>query len=58
MKAYVAVQKKLLLLTYALWRHQTPYEPLHTVQARNDKKIVPLVGTTLDQTTVVELSFG
>ncbi len=57
MKAYVAVQKKLLLLAYALWRHQTSYEPGHAAQAKNDKKIVPTSGTTLDQTTLAELSF-
>jgi len=69
MKAYVAVQKKLLLLAYALWRHQTKYDPMHSVQAetkallsrkpdQNDKKIVPTSGTTQDQSTVAELSFG
>lgn len=69
MKAYVAVQKKLLLLAYALWRHQTKYDPMHSVQAETkklltgepgqaDKKIVPTSGTTQDQSTVVELSFG
>lgn len=57
MKAYVAVQKKLLLLAYALWRRQVPYEPMYSIQAkaetllisksnRNDKKIVPTGGTT------------
>ena len=69
MKAYVAVQKKLLLLAYALWRHQTKYAPMHSVQAatealltrkpgQTDKKIVPTNGTIQDQSTVVELSFG
>lgn len=65
MKAYVAVQKKLLLLTYALWRHQTKYDPLYSQYAEqanrpepNGKKIVPTSGTTLDQPTVAELSFG
>ena len=69
MKAYVAVQKKLLLLAYALWRHQTKYDPMHSVQPETeallsrkldptDKKIVPTSGTTQDQSTIVELSFG
>ena len=69
MKAYVAVQKKLLLLAYGLWRHQTTYDPTHSTQAKketlstskpdqNDKKIVPASGTTRDQSTVAELSFG
>ena len=68
MKAYVAVQKKLLLLAYGLWRHQTTYNPMHSIQAKretlstsksdqNDKKIVPTSGTTQDQSTVAELSY-
>lgn len=69
MKAYVAVQKKLLLLAYALWRHQTKYVPKQSTPAeieapltnkpnQSDKKIVPTSGTTRDQSTVAELSFG
>jgi len=65
MKAYVAVQKKLLLLAYALWRHQTKYDPLYARDVeltgqleQNNKKIVPSGGTTQDQSTVAELSFG
>ncbi|WP_256432987.1 transposase [Spirosoma foliorum] len=69
MKAYVVVQKKLLLLAYAVWRHQTKYDPMHSVQPETDslltskpgqdsKKIVPTSGTTQDQSAVVELSFG
>jgi transposase len=69
MKAYVAVQKKLLLLAYALWRHQTTYVPAHADQAAKEnlltskldqtsKKIAPTSGTTQDQSTVAELSFG
>ena len=57
MKAYVAVQKKLLLLAYALWRHQTKYVPRLSTPAETealltgkpdqiDKKIVPTSGTT------------
>ena len=57
MKAYVAVQKKLLLLAYALWRHQTKYVPKQSTPAeveapltskpdQSDKKIVPTSGTT------------
>jgi len=68
MKAYVAVQKKLLLLAYALWRHQTKYDPMHSVQAETeallsrkldltDKKIVPTSGTTQDQLAEDELSY-
>jgi transposase len=69
MKAYVAVQKKLLLLAYGLWRSQTTYDPMHSIQTKkeslltsksdqNDKKIVPPSGTTRDQSAVAELSFG
>ncbi|WP_425290680.1 transposase [Spirosoma linguale] len=64
MKAYVAVQKKLLLLAYALWRHQTKYDPLYShgpglseSLVQNEKKIVPTSGTTQDQSTLAELSF-
>ena len=65
MKAYVAVQKKLLLLAYALWRHQTKYDPqygrdaeLTDRLAQNDKKIVLTSRTIQDQPAVAELSFG
>ena len=69
MKAYVAVQKKLLLLAYALWHHQTTYVPAHADQAAKEnlltskldqtsKKIAPTSGTTQDQSTVAVLSFG
>ena len=36
MKAYVAVQKKLLLLAYALWRHQITYDPMHSIRAATE----------------------
>lgn len=69
MKAYVAVQKKLLLLAYALWCHQTKYNPMHSTQVETEtpltskrdqaaKKIVPTSRTTRDQSAVAELSFG
>ncbi|SFE88190.1 IS110 family RNA-guided transposase [Spirosoma endophyticum] len=59
MKAYVAVQKKLLLLAYAVWRHEVDYNPSYFMsQSRIGKKIVPTSGTTQDQSTVVGLSFG
>jgi transposase len=29
MKSYVAVQKKLLVIIYALWKHNSAYEPDH-----------------------------
>lgn len=31
MKAYVAVQKKLLLLAYARWRHEADYDPSYCI---------------------------
>ena len=59
MKAYVAVQKKLLLLAYALWRHEADYDPSYFMsQSSMGKKIVPASRTTQDQSTVAELSFG
>ena len=58
MKAYVAVQKRLLLMAYALWRHGVKYDPEYLAnQASKDKKIVPTGGTTQDQLAVAELSY-
>ncbi|WP_093829248.1 IS110 family RNA-guided transposase [Spirosoma endophyticum] len=58
MKAYVAVQKRLLLMAYALWRHGVKYDPLYLAnQASQDKKIVPTSGTTQDQPAEAELSY-
>jgi len=53
MKAYVAVQKKLLILCFALWKNNTDYNPMYytnNVKELNgrDKKIVPINGTTQD----------
>jgi len=58
MKAYVAVQKKLLTLCYAIWRNGTEYDPMYYANnvkelkgmdgCENIKKIVPPVGTTQD----------
>ena len=58
MKAYVAVQKRLLLMAYALWRHQVDYDPEYLAnRAEWAKKIVPTSGTTQDQLAVAELSY-
>ncbi|MBC3788400.1 transposase [Spirosoma utsteinense] len=58
MKAYVAVQKRLLLMAYALWRHEVKYDPEYlTNRVENDKKIVPTSGTTQDQLAETELSY-
>ncbi|WP_232541321.1 hypothetical protein [Spirosoma endbachense] len=58
MKAYVAVQKRLLLMTYALWRHGVDYDPEYLAnRAEKDKKIVPTGGTTQDQLAEAELSY-
>lgn len=58
MKAYVAVQKRLLLMAYALWRHGVKYDPEYLAnQAEKDKKIVPTSGTTQDQLAEAELSY-
>jgi hypothetical protein len=58
MKAYVAVQKKLLTLCYAIWRNGTGYDPMYYANnvkelkgmdgCENIKKIVPAGGTTQD----------
>lgn len=58
MKAYVAVQKRLLLMAYALWRHGTEYDPMYlTNRTEHDKKIVPTSRTTQDQMAEAELSY-
>jgi transposase len=58
MKAYVAVQKRLLLMAYALWRHGVDYDPEYLAnRASKDKKIVPTGGTTQDQLAEAELSY-
>jgi transposase len=58
MKAYVAVQKRLLLMAYALWRHEVEYDPEYLAnRAEKDKKIVPTSGTTQDQQAEAELSY-
>lgn len=56
MKAYVAVQKKLLTLCYAIWRNGAEYDPMYYVNNAKElkgmdgcetiKKIVPAGGTT------------
>lgn len=58
MKAYVAVQKRLLLMAFALWRHGVDYDPAYlTNRASSGKKIVPAGGTTQDQPAVAGLSY-
>lgn len=32
MKAYVAVQKKLLVLVYSIWKSEAIYDPLYSTQ--------------------------
>ena len=52
MKGYVAVQKKLLMLCYAIWKNGTEYNPNYSNNVKEhqniDKKIVPTSGTTQD----------
>lgn len=53
MKGYVAVQKKLLTLCYAIWKNDVPYDPKYNSNnvkelENKDKKIVPTGGTTQD----------
>jgi transposase len=48
-KGYVAVQKKLLTLCYAIWKNNTDYNSNNVKEQENiDKKIVPTSGTTQD----------
>ena len=58
MKAYVAVQKRLLLMVYALWRKGCEYEADYVAKlAEAAKKIVPTSGTTQDQGAEAVLSY-
>lgn len=62
MKAYVAVQKKLLTLCFSLWKSGTLYQPNHSpMMSKNEfpvKKVGPTSGPTQDQSALAELSFG
>ena len=58
MKAYVAVQKRLLLMVYALWRKGCIYEVDYVAKlAEVAKKVVPTSGTTQDQEAQAALSY-
>lgn len=58
MKAYVAVQKRLLLMVYALWRKGCAYEADYVANlAEAAKKIVPTSRTTQDQEAEAILSY-
>jgi transposase len=58
MKAYVAVQKKLLTLAFSLWKSDTGYDPNYIEnKAKALKKIVPISGTTQDEVAIASLSF-
>ena len=55
MKAYVAVQKKRLILAFALWNSDTEYDPNY--KEKQDKKIVPTSRTTQDEAAEAHLCF-
>lgn len=43
MIAYVAIQRKLLCLIFALWKHDKPFDPqYHMVQAQPQKMVAPI----------------
>jgi transposase len=58
----VAVQKQLLPLCFALWRSGAKYQPNYHALDVGDgtaaKKIVPLSGTTQNQSALVGLFLG
>jgi transposase len=41
MKSYVAVQKKLLILIYSLWKKNQPYDPEYLTKITKEKELVP-----------------
>ena len=58
MKAYVAVQKRLLLMVYALWCKGCVYEADYTEKlAEAAKKVAPTGETTQDQEAEAVLSY-
>lgn len=58
MKAYVAVQKRLLLMVYALWCKGCVYEADYMEKlAEAAKKIAPTGETTQDQEAKAILSY-
>ncbi len=56
MKGYVAVQRKLLQLIYALWKNDTKYDAAY--QTQGAKKVAPTEGATLHrpQADVLEMA--
>ena len=59
MKAYVAVQKKLLVLVYSIWKSEAIYDPLYSTQLTiKAKKIVPTSRTTQDEVAEANFSLG
>lgn len=52
MQAYVAVQRKLLALTYCLWKTQQPYNPRLIGQITDQNESSPTQGATLDRQLV------
>lgn len=42
MKSYVAVQKKLLVLIYHLWRKNVPFDPNYHLKMKEEKMLVPV----------------
>ena len=58
MKAYVAVQKRLLLMVYALWCKGCEYEANYVEKlTETAKKVVPTGRTTQDQEAEAVLSY-
>ena len=58
MKAYVAVQKKLLVLVYTLRKSGADYIPSYAGQRQEEsKKVVPTSGTTQDEAAVTRFCF-
>ena len=45
MKSYVAVQKKLLLLIYHLWKNNSAYEPNHNYNHIQEQELTPTSGS-------------
>ena len=54
MKGYVAVQRKLLTIIYALWKKDTKYDPCFV--SEQQKKVAPTQGATLHRPQVDVLS--
>jgi len=52
MKGYVAVQRKLLVLIYSLWKNDTPFDPMFGISGNHAPKLLCSVDPTIGGTHI------